>query len=45
MLVSPEADRALAAITAVVGGAASDPTLPAARAGLDIGEVVPLAGD
>jgi adenylate cyclase len=45
LLVSPRADVALEAAWRVVDEVASDSLLPAARAGLDFGPVVPLEGD
>ncbi|MDQ3645475.1 MAG: hypothetical protein M3345_00905, partial [Actinomycetota bacterium] len=45
MFVSSDPDAAVAAATAVVEGAAGNPDLPEARAGLDFGEVRALGGD
>ena len=45
MFVAPSADAAVAAASAVVDGAAANPDLPEARAGLDFGEVRALGGD
>lgn len=45
MFVASSPDAALAAATAVVNGAAANPDLPEARAGLDFGEVRALGGD
>jgi len=45
MFVASSSDAALAAATAIVDGAATNPDLPEARAGLDFGEVRALGGD
>ena len=45
MFVSTSPDAAVDAALAIVTGAADDPELPRARAGLDRGEVSPLGGD
>jgi adenylate cyclase len=45
MFVASSSDAALAAATAIVDGAAANPDLPEARAGLDFGEVRALGGD
>lgn len=45
MFVSSEADVVLEAARVVVRGAGTDDVLPAARGGLDFGDVLPLEGD
>lgn len=45
MFVAPDAATALRVALAVVAAVEGDETLPAARAGLDFGEVVPMSGD
>ncbi len=45
MLVAPDAATALRVALAVVAAVEEDEGLPAARAGLDYGEVVPMSGD
>jgi adenylate cyclase len=45
MLVSADAEALVAALWALVGAAAADPALPAARAGAAAGVAVPLGGD
>lgn len=45
MFVAPSPDAAVAAARAVVEGAAANPDLPEARAGMDFGEVRALGGD
>lgn len=45
MLVSADADAALDAAATIVTSSGADDVLPRARSGLDLGEVVPFAGD
>lgn len=45
MLVSPDPDALLQVVKEIVGEVGADADLPAARAGVDHGAVVPLAGD
>ncbi|HYP25047.1 MAG TPA: adenylate/guanylate cyclase domain-containing protein, partial [Actinomycetota bacterium] len=45
MFVAPNVTTALRVALAVVAGVEEDEALPAARAGLDFGEVVPMSGD
>lgn len=45
MFVAPDAVTALRVALAVVAGVEEDEALPAARAGVDHGEVVPMSGD
>lgn len=45
MLVAPEASTALRVALAVVAAVEEDDALPAARAGVDFGDAVPMGGD
>lgn len=45
MFVAPDAATALRVALAVVGAVEEDDALPAARAGIDYGDVVPMSGD